>query len=283
MSLEDQAYSQRLDNVIERKYNNALGNVFSKLWSGAKQLASSKFGKWALITGLVIVASTALMFGFGASMGEIAIRTAPNMFSPMGATVMATTEQGLMMGAAKGLQFLLHPAGLMTMTAAGTVASYLDTKNKMTPDQAQQLARQYELSRQRGHQLQQEQAKPAPEAEHPPVQPQQAAPQVQRPTQPQQPAATQPPAQPQQTAQPQQAAPQVQVIVQVQQPATVEVKQPGKHAQKVRVQVNPPATEQKALPTASETNKDGYVAAELSRRTRRQAAQAVTTDQRQTG
>jgi len=146
-----QVEREDLGELVERKYNDGLKYAGGKIWRGMLQVGASGFGKGLLITAGVVLAVTALMFGFGASLGEITIGPAT-----------ATVEKGIMIGFWKALQFLTHSSGwgAVTLAAGGTLGAVVEMNKepgRISLAQAEELAKQYEISRRQGRVQEKEQ------------------------------------------------------------------------------------------------------------------------------
>jgi len=108
-----------------------------------KNFAASGFGKGVLYTAAAVLVSAAVIFGFGASMGEITLGSAS------GLTTTATTGHGIMIGIGQGLRFLTEGPGLALMAVGGVVGNVV-RKHRESAEvaafQAGQVAKERELA-----------------------------------------------------------------------------------------------------------------------------------------
>lgn len=117
-------------NIVKEVYDAGLSFTGKKLWQGMLAVGASGFGKGVLVMAALVIAVAAV------------VTMAPA----------AAPELELMNGIFKGMGFLIGgSAGLTVLAIGGTLGAVAETRshlNRLSVEQAQQLANHYEKQRQ---------------------------------------------------------------------------------------------------------------------------------------
>lgn len=129
---------------MKNAVDDGMASGMRRMWSAVREIGAGAFVKGALITGLVITASLALVGGYMGSGSELQV----------GSAVMNTFEKGFGAGIDKALQFLSHGMGLVAMALGGTLAvgsEIMDNQRKLAAAESERLALEYRRSREQQH------------------------------------------------------------------------------------------------------------------------------------
>jgi tetrahydromethanopterin S-methyltransferase subunit F len=134
-------------DVIDAKVKGTAKAVGKKLWHGILAAATTGFGKGVILAGLAIIVAGAVLGGYFAATGALPMPT------PTGMPVAATLEEGLVHGAAKGLNALFSsPLAWLTVAVGGAFGAASDVRrrqNEINAEIAQAEALQMEALRQK--------------------------------------------------------------------------------------------------------------------------------------
>jgi hypothetical protein len=159
--------------TIVAKRNDAVRSTASNLWSNLQHISAASFGKGVVVTGIIVLATMALVGGYMGSIGGLWV----------GAAHITTLEAGIAQGLSKAVEFMTHSLmGVGTLAAGGMIGAVAEVRsqqNKLLAAEAERLAKELENERSRAPEKAKEPAidKAQAPAQQPQAQLQQPAPQ----------------------------------------------------------------------------------------------------------